>query len=82
MKEVIIYGTAVCPYCEKARALLNQLQIPFKEVDVSKDLAYKNELKKKFNWPTIPMITIGDNFVGGFDDLNRLHEKGELITKL
>ncbi|MBT5808202.1 glutaredoxin [Candidatus Uhrbacteria bacterium] len=82
MKNVIVYTSAFCPYCVRAKQLLSSLDIPFKEQDLSVDPELTASLVEKHNWKTVPMIFIGEDFVGGYDDLYKLHTSGELTSKL
>ncbi len=82
MKTVTIYSTAVCPYCQRAKQLLTDLKVPFSNVDLSQDTGLWEKTAQKYNWQTVPMIVIGEEFIGGFDDLNKLHQAGELMKKL
>ncbi len=80
MKSITIYTTSYCPYCKKAKALLSSLSIPFEEVDVEHNMELRAQLSEKFQWKTVPMIVIDEKFIGGCDDLFRLHERGELMN--
>lgn len=82
MKKVTLYTLPTCPFCQRAKALLSQLEVPFTDIDVSQDQAKRQEMSEKYNWQTVPMIVIGDEFIGGFDDMAALHEKGELMPKI
>jgi GrxC family glutaredoxin len=82
MKPVKIYTTTYCPYCKKAKALFDSLSVPYTEVNVEEDAALRQEMAEKYNWQTVPMITIGEEFIGGFDDLAALQAAGTLMTKL
>jgi len=66
----------------KAKALLQSIDVPYEEIDVAASPDVRAEMSEKYNWMTVPMITIGDEFVGGYDDLAKLHAKGELVKKL
>lgn len=79
MKPVIVYSGAHCPYCEKAKMLLNKKDIPFTAYDARG--VHMNEfmqLAEKYNHYTIPMIFIDGNFIGGCDDLLALNISGKL----
>ena len=82
MKKVIIYTTEYCPYCHRAKDLLAKKKISFQEVDVTHNDAKRDELEEKTGWMTVPMIFIGDEFVGGYDDLYALEKAGKLDAKL
>lgn len=82
MQPVIIYTKDVCPYCDRAKNLFRALKVPFEEINLEHDHARRDELSRKFHWRTIPMIVVGGQFVGGFDDVNELHRKGKLRPML
>ena len=76
--SVVIYSTRNCPFCVAAKALLESLSVKFDEIDLTNDIEKRLEISSKYNWRTVPMIIINDEFIGGFDDLNKLNEEGKL----
>lgn len=82
MKSVIVYTSPLCTYCLRAKQLLQSLDIPFEEKDLSADPALAESLSTKHHWRTVPMIFIGEEFIGGYDDLSALNLSGELQKKL
>ena len=83
MKQVKIYTTAVCPYCVRAKQLLNQKGVStFDEVRVDTDPKQMEEMMKITGRRTVPQIFIGQTHVGGFDDLNALNQAGKLDALL
>lgn len=82
MKTVKIYTTTYCPYCKKAKALFESLQVPYEEIDVEQDAELRQKMADTYNWQTVPMIVIGDEFIGGFDDVATLHAAGTLLPKI
>lgn len=81
-KKVTVYTTQYCPYCTRAKNLLKTRGIAFEEIDLSNDEKKREEIQKKTGWSTVPMIFIGDEFVGGSDDLHALDAKGQLVKKV
>ncbi len=79
MKQVKIYTTSYCPYCKRAKDFFDSLALPFEEIDVEHNDILRDELSKKYNWLTVPMIFVGENFIGGFDDMFALHSKGKFL---
>lgn len=76
---VRMYSTAVCPYCDRARALLTRKGATFTEIKIDEDATQRDEmLRLSGGRRTVPQIFIGDRHVGGFDDLYALDRKGEL----
>ncbi len=82
MKKITIYTIPTCPYCMRAKSLFDSLGINFEEVDVSINQAKRQEIIERYNWLTVPAIFIGDELVGGFDDVSAMHSLGELLEKL
>jgi len=62
--------------------MFGSLNIPFEDIDLSADPDLADSLSEKFHWRTVPMIFIGDEFIGGYDDVAALHERGELLKKI
>lgn len=81
-KKVIVYTTQYCPYCTRAKDLLTRKGVAFEEIDVTEDQKTRNTLEEKTGCMTVPLIFIGDEFIGGSDDLYALERKGELDKKL
>ena len=68
-----------CPYCDKARDLiLNELRVSLHLINVSGQPDLRKLIIKETEQKTVPVVYIGDKFVGGCDDLFRLKETGEL----
>ncbi|MDF1796681.1 MAG: glutaredoxin 3 [Coxiellaceae bacterium] len=79
MAEVVVYSKAICPFCDRAKELLNQKGVSYteKRIDQNRDDLAKM-LEKSNGRRTVPQIFIGDHHVGGFDDLWALEQAGEL----
>ena len=81
--KVTIYTINVCPYCEAVKNLFKNLGVDYKEISLENDPTLRAKLSKENNgWRTAPMVFIGDKFIGGFDDTNKLHKNGELAKLL
>ena len=80
MHTLIIYTLTTCPYCIRAKALLDKKNIIYQEIEVSKyTKEQREELRKKANdQKTVPQIFINGKHIGGCDNLYQLEEKGEL----
>jgi glutaredoxin 3 len=77
--DVVVYSTGWCPYCVRAKALLERKGVPFREIRVDEDPAERQTmLERSRGQRTVPQIFIGDRHVGGFDDLYALDKAGEL----
>lgn len=82
MLAVRVYSTLICPYCIRAKLLLRERGIPFEEIDVTGDHQARQWLVQATGRRTVPQIFIGDESVGGFDELRALDRNGELQRKL
>ena len=77
--DVVMYSTTYCPYCERARALLNRKGVAFREIKVDDDPSQREVmLRRSSGRRTVPQIFIGERHVGGFDDMNALDRSGAL----
>lgn len=80
--KVVMYGTAMCPYCAAARMLLTKKKIAYEDISVSGDAALRAKMEQLSGQRTVPQIFIDDKPVGGFDDIYELDQKGELDRML
>ena len=78
MNNVIMYSTAYCPYCTRARSLLDSKGVRYKDIRVDEDIARREEMRVKSGRSTVPQIFINDQPIGGCDDLFALEEQGKL----
>ena len=69
--KIIMRSTPPCPFCEKAKALLDSKCIAYTEYDLSANEG-SIDLFKILGYKTIPIITQGDRVIGGFEDLDAL----------
>lgn len=79
MAKIEVYSTTYCPYCVRAKALLDAKDLDYQEIDVTgKDEARIALVEKSGGRKTVPQIFINDKPIGGYDDLRALEESGEL----
>jgi glutaredoxin 3 len=79
MARVEIYTTMLCPFCWRAKKLLEERGATFKEVDVMCDGGLRNEMRQRAGGRTsVPQIFINGQHVGGCDDLYALDRAGKL----
>lgn len=82
--KVLMYSTAVCPYCVRAEQLLRHKGVEtIEKIRVDLDPERRQEMMTRTGRRTVPQIYIGDTYVGGYDDLAALdHEQGleKLLT--
>lgn len=80
MKKVVVYTSNPCPFCTRAKELLNRRGIPFEEIAVGwDDEKLWKEMIARSGMKTVPQIFIGEKLVGGFTELNALDQAGELM---
>ena len=88
MPKVVVYSTAYCPYCVRAKDLLTRKCVEYEEIRIDLDHSKMHEMVALSNRRTVPQIFIDDYHVGGFDDmaaldvdrkLNHLHGLGEKL---
>lgn len=79
---VVMYSTRVCPYCVRAKMLLQKRGIPFDEIDVSNDEEKRTWLRQVTGRRTVPQIFIHGQSIGGSDELHALDRAGELQRML
>ena len=83
MSSVRMYTTRVCPYCQRAKALLLQRGVTvIDEVRVDLEPVQREKMIALTGRRTVPQIFIGDVHVGGCDDLMALDRRGGLAPLL
>ncbi len=83
MPKVIIYTTPFCSYCIAAKTLLTGKEVAYDEIDVSGDHSLRAEMSQKaFGRTSVPQIWIGDEHIGGFNELYGLDREGKLDALL
>jgi glutaredoxin 3 len=80
--EIVVYSTAWCPYCARAKSLLEEKGAAFTEIDVDAVPGARAEMRHKSGRSTVPQIFIGPAHVGGCDDLLALEADGKLDPML
>ncbi len=78
MATVQMYTTAICPYCVRAKHLLERKGVHFEEIRIDHDQAQMRVMMERSKRCTVPQIFIGDQHVGGYDDMAELEARGEL----
>lgn len=82
MAKVVIYTTKICPYCVRAKQLLDKKGVKYTEIAVDDDAEMRAELVTKTGRRTVPQIFINEQPIGGCDDLYALESAGKLDTLL
>ena len=76
--KVVMYATDWCPYCARARSLLASKGVPVEEIDIEAVEGARSEMEARSGRSSVPQIFIGDQHVGGCDELHALDEAGRL----
>jgi monothiol glutaredoxin len=84
---VMLYmkGSAMFPQCgfsARVVQILTHMGVPFKTANVLEDAELREGIKQFSNWPTIPQLYVGGEFVGGCDIVTEMFQSGELETLL
>ena len=82
MKPVIVYSSDYCPYCMRAKYLLQSKGVSFQEIKVDGKPQVRAEMTQKAGRTSVPQIWIGSTHVGGCDDLFALDRAGKLDALL
>jgi glutaredoxin 3 len=78
MTPVTVYSTTWCPWCDRAKALLNARGIAFDDVNIEREPDFRQKLVDLTGGYTVPQIVIGEKPIGGFQQLRALAASGEL----
>ncbi len=73
-----MYSTRFCPYCVRARRLLDDKGVEYKEIAVDCEPNLRKEMQRRSGRTSVPQVFIDENHVGGFVDLWALEQAGEL----
>jgi glutaredoxin 3 len=76
--KVTIYTKDYCPYCVRAKRLLDKKGVKYEEIDVGEKDELWDWLAKKTGQLTVPQIFAGDRSLGGFSDIDALDREGKL----
>ncbi len=78
MQNVVIYLTPLCPYCTRARRLLDKKGVEYTVLNVAADDRLWTEMIDRSHRHTVPQVFVDDFHVGGFDDMAALDMEGRL----
>ena len=82
MSEVVVYCSRFCPYCVRAKQLLDIKKVSYTEISLDTNPEKRPEMEQRSGRTSVPQIFIGDFHVGGCDDLFALEQQGLLDEKL
>jgi len=78
MVQVTIFTTMVCPFCVRAKKLLEHKGVAYEEVDVTRDAVLREKMVAESGRRTVPQIFIDGKPVGGYQELQALEDAGQL----
>ncbi|ASQ46787.1 glutaredoxin 3 [Legionella clemsonensis] len=78
MADVIMYSTAYCPYCARARDLLDKKGVTYTDIRIDNEPDKRDEMITKSGRRTVPQIFINGQHIGGCDDIYELERQGHL----
>ena len=83
MVKIEIYSSLFCPYCTRARRLLDQKGFEYTDIDIIADTSKRTEMVRRAGGRTsVPQIFIDGTYVGGCDELYALERQGKLDALL
>jgi len=82
MPQITMYSTRFCPYCMRARALLDRKGVAYDDIDINKSATERATMRERSGRTSVPQIFIDDHHVGGCDELHALEREGELDPML
>lgn len=81
-EKVTVYTTTYCGYCRAAKQFLASHDVAYQELDVTNDPDKRMWLVQTTGMRTVPQIFVGDTPVGGYQEMTKLHHKGEFVPLL
>lgn len=82
MNKVVMYCTETCQYCHKAEKLLKSKGVTIEKIFIEGNKRKIKEMLKRSRRNTVPQIFVGDEHIGGYDELVKLNKKGKLSKLL
>ena len=77
-KEVTVYTMNRCPFCLQLKLFLKRQGVEFTEINTSEHPEVLKMLQDETSFLTLPQVFVEDNFLGGYDNIIDLHQKGKL----
>lgn len=82
MATVLLYTTLTCPFCIRAKQLLDNKKVEYQEISVDNNLDLRAKMTRLSGRRTVPQIFIDDQAIGGCDELYALEDAGQLDVLL
>ena len=80
--QIVVYTIHGCPHCKSAVQLLRREQLSFQAINIGSNAEMMLELAEQTGSSTVPKVFIGDEFIGGYDQLAELVRSGAIENKL
>ncbi len=82
MSSFTVYQKGYCPYCKAEKSLMDGLDWPYQQIEVSSTPTLFAEMVKRSRRRTVPQVFLGDDHIGGFEDLQRyVRSSGETLKR-
>jgi glutaredoxin 3 len=78
MSKVTVYTTDPCSFCLRVKALLKSHDVEFDEINLAKNPAGRVELARRTGMMSFPQVLVGDRLIGGYSDVQKAADNGEL----
>ena len=78
MKQIEVYSSYNCPWCVRAKDLLDSKGLDFEEINISRDTGLAREMMERSGRRTVPQVFIDGEAIGGFTELAALSRAGKL----
>jgi glutaredoxin 3 len=78
MPNIVMYTSQVCPFCTRAKALLNRKGVAYEERLIGLDPAGRQQLVELTGRRTVPQVVVDDQVLGGWDEISALDREGRL----
>lgn len=82
MADILIYSSAICPYCLAAKNFLKSKGLAYREVRIDLDAVARKDMMDKAKRSSVPQIFVNGVHVGGFDDMVALDRAGKFTSLL
>ena len=82
LRDVTLYTTPYCPFCHRAKRLLDKKGVTYVDIGVSGNPELRREMEERSGGYTVPQIFIGEMPIGGSDELADLERSGKLDRML
>jgi len=82
MADVLVYTTDHCPFCIRAKALLDARGVAYREINLERDPDGRAELVRKTGMMTFPQVLVDDQLIGGFQETLAADRSGRLAELL